>query len=102
MVVILLLVPSSSASVQKSAFLLSTSYQNANRPFTQQSKSQWHANRNYTRESVNHITRINISNDYSQVETNDGEGDAVTHEGKLISLFTRFFGAFFWKLKFSC
>lgn len=42
-------------------------------------------NRNHTKEFVNHITRINISNDYSQIDGNansDGLPEAVTKEGK--------------------
>lgn len=42
------------------------------------------ANRNnYSREYVNHITRINISNDFSQIETTSGEPEAVVKEGEL-------------------
>lgn len=47
-------------------------------------------NRNYTKEFVNHITRINISNDYSQIDGNvnsDGLPEAVTKEGKKLLLF---------------
>ena len=42
-------------------------------------------NRNHTKEFINHITRINISNDYSQIDGNansDGLPEAVTKEGK--------------------
>lgn len=41
-------------------------------------------NRNYTREFVNHVTRINISNDFSQTKVGDGQLDAVVKEGKLM------------------
>lgn len=46
-------------------------------------------NRNHTKEFVNHITRINISNDYSQIDgnaSNDGLPEAVTKEGKKLLL----------------
>lgn len=40
------------------------------------------SNRNYTREFVNHVTRINISNDFSQTKVGDGQLDAVVKEGE--------------------
>jgi len=40
---------------------------------------------NYSREFVNHVTRINISNDFSQAQASaNGEPEAVVKEGKLI------------------
>lgn len=41
-------------------------------------------NRNYTREFVNHVTRINISNDFSQTKVGDGQLNAVVKEGELM------------------
>lgn len=112
MVVILLLVPSSSsASLTTSTYTtsvsttpakyqltasnstplrhsLQTHYHYGTRPFvssTHQSKfaTSPDANRNYSREYVNHVTRINISNDYSQIEGGNGQPEAVVKEGKL-------------------
>lgn len=107
MVVILLLVPSSSSaslttptyttsvSSSPSKCLVTTSsaplrpplpanyQQNAHRTYSHQSKFPSDANRNYSREYVNHVTRINISNDYSQIEAADGEAEAVVKEGEL-------------------
>jgi hypothetical protein len=40
-------------------------------------------NHNYSREYVNHVTRINISNDFSQIEAPNGEPEAVVKEGEL-------------------
>lgn len=105
MVVILLLVPSSSsASLTTSTYTttsvsstparyhLTTStplrsaaatyHYGGPRPFTHQSKLTPDANRNYSREYVNHVTRINISNDYSQVEGSNGEPEPVVKEGE--------------------
>jgi hypothetical protein len=110
MVVILLLVPSSSSAslttptyttsvssspakyqltASSSSPHWSTNYHYGPRPFvpsTHQSKllTPPDANRNYSREFVNHVTRINISNDYSQVESGSGEAEAVVKEGELI------------------
>lgn len=66
-------------------------------------------NRNHTKEFVNHITRINISNDYSQIDGNansDGLPEAVTKEGKKLllllyidmSFLHDYFPIFFFKL----
>jgi hypothetical protein len=111
MVVILLLVPSStSASLTTTTYTTSvsstpakclitsttnssalphrlpTNYQYGPRPypFTHQSKftTSPDANRNYSREYVNHVTRINISNDYPQIDGASGEPEAVVKEGK--------------------
>lgn len=99
MVVILLLVPSSSSvSITTPTYTTSvsssparchlttsstppraTTYHNAH-----QSKFPTHsdANRNYSREYVNHVTRINISNDFPQAEGGNGEPEAVVKEGE--------------------
>jgi hypothetical protein len=109
MVVILLLVPSSSSAslttptyttsvsstpakyqlTNSSTPLRPTHYHYGPRPFTtytHQSKfaTSPDANRNYSREYVNHVTRINISNDHSQIESGNGEPEAVVKEGELI------------------
>jgi hypothetical protein len=116
MVVILLLVPSSSSvsittptyttsvSSTPAKYQLTTStstsfrppppptnYHYGPRPFvssTHQSKfaTSPDANRNYSREYVNHVTRINISNDHSQIEGGNGEPEAVVKEGEFIEL----------------
>lgn len=105
MVVILLLVPSStSASLTTPTYTtsisstparyqlttsfappkssVSTHYHYGPKPFTHQSKftPTPDAIQNYSREYVNHVTRINISNDYSQI--GNGEPEAVVKEGK--------------------
>lgn len=107
MVVILLLVPSSStASLTTPTYTTSISstsakyqltssfappkssvsahYHYGSIPFTHQPKftSTPDANQNYSREYVNHVTYINISNDYSQIGNSSGEPDAVVKEGK--------------------
>lgn len=112
MVVILLLVPSSSSvslttptyttsiSTTPQKFQLTTStasplrssiptnYHYEPRQFAHQSifSKLPDANRNYTREFVNHVTRINISNDYSQIAGSSGKPEAIVKEGK--SLFS--------------
>lgn len=108
MVVILLLVPSSSsASLTTPTYTTSvsstptkyhltssyapprtplpTNYHYGSRPYTaHQSKFSTppDAKRNYSREYVNHVTRINISNDYPQIDGGSGEPEAVVKEGK--------------------
>lgn len=108
MVVILLLVPSSSsASLTTPTYTTSvsstptkyhltssyapprpplpTNYHYGSRPYTaHQSKFSTppDAKRNYSREYVNHVTRINISNDYPQIDGGSVEPDAVVKEGK--------------------
>jgi hypothetical protein len=112
MVVILLLVPSSSsASLTTPTFTTSVStapakcfitnsqnhsseylpprpplpknYHHANRTFlSSNSNSNQNSDRNYSREYVNHITRINISNDFPQAESNNDQQDAIVKEGE--------------------
>lgn len=48
------------------------------------SKSNQNSNKNYTREYVNHITRINISNDFPQAESNKDQQDAIVKEGEIL------------------
>lgn len=66
---------------------LPTHYHYGARPFVSSSHQSKFASspdtkQNYCREYVNHVTRINISNDYSQIEGN-GEPEAVVKEGEL-------------------
>lgn len=117
MVVILLLVPSSStvslttptyttsiSSTPTKYHLTSSSsapprpplpanYHYGSRPFTHQSKftTSPDAHRNYSREYVNHVTRINISNDYSQIEGGSGEPEAVVKEGESSACFIKIY-----------
>ncbi len=108
MVVILLLVPSSTSST---SLTTTTTYTNSisvsqpkyqissaksppnyycygsHQPLIHQSSSLCvaagnAARQNFNREYVNHVTRIKISNDYSQVEASDGEPEAVVKEGE--------------------
>lgn len=60
------------------------SYHYGSRPFTthQSQSTILDARRNYIREYVNHITRINISND-SQIENSSGQPEGVVKEGEL-------------------
>ncbi|KAG5684323.1 hypothetical protein PVAND_013558 [Polypedilum vanderplanki] len=42
-------------------------------------------NHNYSREYVNHVTRINISNDFSQIEASNGDPEAIVKEEEIIT-----------------
>jgi hypothetical protein len=109
MVVILLLVPSSSStslttptyttsisstptkyqltsSSSPSKLQLPKSHHYGSNNFTHQSKfaTPPNANQNYSREYVNHVTRIKISNDYPQTEGSSGEPEAVVKEGEFL------------------
>lgn len=98
MVVILLLVPSSSSAslttptctvavsssptrCQLTTTASSTPTRATTYHYAHQSKFP-DANRNYSREFVNHVTRINISNDFPQAEGGSGEPEAVVKEGE--------------------
>lgn len=60
------------------------SYINA-RPSTSSNANR--NNYNYNREYVNHITRINISNDFDpQIKASNGEPEAIVKEGEFASL----------------
>ncbi|CRK92319.1 CLUMA_CG005904, isoform A [Clunio marinus] len=108
MVVILLLVPSStSASLTTSTFTTSlsstpakynlTNSSTSTRPplstnygpssFNHQSKFKKtpDANKNYCREYVNHVTRINFSTDYPQIEGAGDEPEAVVKEEEIVT-----------------
>lgn len=109
MVVILLLVPSStsstpltttttytnSISISQPKYHISSSTSPPNYysygshpPLTHQSSSlcavaESATRKNFSREYVNHVTRINISNDYSQIEASNDGPEAVVKEGEL-------------------
>jgi hypothetical protein len=117
MVVILLLVPSStsstsltttttytnSISISQPKYQIASSSSPSNyrcygshQPLAHQSSSLCVAaesatRKNFNREFVNHVTRINISNDYSQVEASSGEPEAVVKEGEYENIFLRAF-----------